>query len=354
MRARAFAFALVLLLPGCASAPQQATQVAAAAIPAALPADRAARMAFRARMRAVLDRGDYRRLTAVADSLRKNHSRFADGREAILEFVTSFSLLDTPEAKNAAAWSDMLSRIEHWRAAEPAATLPDVVLAQTLVELGWKSRGGGYAFTVADKGWAGFEQALARAREALDVAAAKRPPDIEWYFVSSRVALGLGWTSEESQRLFEGAVAQDSTCAYPYFVRADFLLPRWYGEPGEWEKWLWEAADHLPQDEGDQVYALACVNLSHFHRDFFRETRVSWVRMRRGLRLLVRRHPDSETLVQEFAFNATLAGDVSNAHAMFKRMHGFDPELWRGERSFRALYAWTESRYIAARSAAAN
>jgi hypothetical protein len=219
-----------------------------------------------------------------------------------------------------------------------------VALAQTFVNLAWKARGGGYAFTVRDTGWAGFGSALKRARDVLDTAGTKHPLGIEWYLVAHRVALGQGWTSDESQKLFEGAIARDSTCAYAYWQRADFLLPRWYGEPGEWEAWLEQAVRPLPPDEANRVYALVCVEMSHFHRNLYEEAKLSWPRIHRGLVLSLRRHPESQALFQEFAFNATIAGDVHTAHEML-RITGprFDKEVWRSRRSFSDLYVWVQA-----------
>jgi hypothetical protein len=223
------------------------------------------------------------------------------------------------------------------------------------VNLAWKARGGGYAFTVRDTGWAGFESALKRARDVLDTAATKRPMGIEWHLVSQRVALGQGRSSEESQKLFEDAIACDSTCAYAYWQRADYLLPRWYGEPGEWEAWLERAVRPLPPDDADRVYSAVCVDMSHFHRVLYREANVSWPRIRRGLLLSLQRHPKSQALLQEFAFNATLAGDFPTAHEMLRRTGPrYDPEVWRSRRVFSDLYIYVQAQSANVSTASAH
>jgi hypothetical protein len=269
--------------------------------------------------------------------------------------VNAFGFTDTRQEQDPGAWLGEIGQLERWRAAMPGSPLPDVVLAETFVNLGWKSRGGGYAFTVRDTGWAGFNVALVHARELLDSAATKRPITIEWYLVRARMALGLGWTSEESEKLFQGAIACDSTCDYAYWQRADYLLPRWYGEPGEWEAWLENAVAPLPPDDADRVYAAVCTQLEYFHQNFYTETHASWPRVRRGLALDLERHPQSQLLAQEFAFNAAIAGDVHVAHLLLARTGPrFDPKVWRSRKTFTGVYLWVQARDAKVRTASAH
>lgn len=345
MRSRTFFLALVLCASGCANRNEEARAQIASMVHEIVPADRAERLAFRAEMRELLANQRYARLAAIADSLRRTHAEFGDAKYGVSEFVSAFGLTGTPYEKDSEAWLASLRDLERWRAAVPASPLPDVALAQTFVNLAWKARGGGYAFTVRDTGWAGFDSALKRARDVLDTAATKRPLGIEWYLVSQRVALGQGWPSDESQKLFEGAIACDSTCALAYWQRADFLLPRWYGEPGEWEAWLEQAVRPLAPDEADRIYAAVCVEMSHFHRNLYEEAQLSWPRIHHGLVVSLRRHPDSQSLLQEFAFNAVMAGDVHTAHEML-RLTGprFDVDVWRSRRAFSDLYIYVQAR----------
>jgi len=346
---------IALLTTGCANRNEAARAQMASMVHEIVPAERVERMAFRAQLRDLLAHERYARLASVADSLRRARAEFGDGKYALMEFFSAFSLTDTPQEKNSEAWLASIRDLERWRSAAPASPLPDVALAQTFVNLAWKARGGGYAFTVRDTGWAGFDSALRRARDVLDTAGTKRPLGIEWYLVSHRVALGQGWSDEDSQKLFEGAIACDSSCAYAYWQRADYLLPRWFGTPGEWEAWLDQAVRPLPPDEADRVYAAVCVEMSHYHHDLYREANVSWPRIRRGLLLTLERHPDSQSLLQEFAFNATIAGDIPAAREMLRRTGPrCDLEVWRSRQSFSDLYVWVQERSADATAASAR
>lgn len=199
--------------------------------------------------------------------------------------------------------------------------------------------------SLINTGWVGFVGALQHARELLDDAATKRPLGVEWYLVSSRVALGQGWSDDQSEKLFQGAIAQDSTCENAYIMRAFYLLPRWNGKPGAWEAWLDKAVAPLPPAEADRVYAAVCDRLSGFHRDLFEETSASWPRMWRGYQVQLARHPKSQALAQTIAFNASLAGDIPVAHEMLRRTGPrCDLEIWRSKETFTDFYIWVQAR----------
>jgi hypothetical protein len=341
---------LPVLLAGCGNRREHYIAEIAASVRQFVPADRLARRAFEADMRTLLAAGQYARLAQIADSLRTTRARFGDDSYAMVSFLDAFSYNDTPQAQQSEAWLASIGQLEAWRTAMPESPLPDVALAQTFVNLAWKARGHGNSFTVRDTGWAGFEVALDRARQMLDTAARKRPLGIEWYIARGRVALGLGWPTEESEEIFRGAIACDPTCDEAYWRRADFLLPRWYGAPGEWEAWLDQALATLPPDEADRIYAAVCTEMSICHQNLFRECKVSWPRFQRGLRIQLARHPRSEALAQRFAFNASVASDAGAAVEMFRRTGPrCEIELWRNKRNFASMWVWAHA--MAARNA---
>ena len=85
--------------------------------------------------------------------------------------------------------------------------------------------------------------------------------------------------------------------------------------------------------------------MSYFHRNLYQEASVSWPRIHHGLVRSLARHPGSQALLQEFAFNATLAGDFHTAHEML-RITGprCDLDVWRSKRVFSDLYILVQAR----------
>jgi hypothetical protein len=91
----------------------------------------------------------------------------------------------------------------------------------------------GYANTVSEEAGRLFEERLARAASVLNGARDLKAKCPVYWTTALKVALGLGASKQQEERIFQEAVQ-----AYPdyvpiYIERGMFLLPRWYGEAGE-------------------------------------------------------------------------------------------------------------------------
>ncbi len=345
MRAIAFLLIAALLTAGCANRYEERRAATADMLRPVVPAEKTERLEFERQMRQLLAQGEYDRLQAVADSLRTNRSRFGDDFYGLLAWANSFDLHGTSYANDPETWNSLRRAVDAWRRARPASPLPDVVLAHVMVNRAWQARGGGWASSVSDSGASEFDRNMRFAHEALDHAAGKGPRTLEWYFAAQRVAVGEGWSSEDAEKLFREAQAQDSTCESIYAMRVNYLLPRWYGDEGEWETWLANAVAPLPREEADRIYARVCGYLGTYHRNLYDETGASWPRARQGYLVLLKRHPDAVGLQQRFCMDATCAGDVNTARTLF-RMIGprVDLDVWRSKRTFADLHLWVQER----------
>jgi len=81
------------------------------------------------------------------------------------------------------------------------------------------------------------------------------------------------------------------TCALPiyYFRMAIMLMPRWYGEEGELERFCQDAADHIGGINGDILYARILWFLDrNFDLDNLgkRNPSIDWKRVKRGIEAL--------------------------------------------------------------------
>lgn len=355
MRSWPWLLSFSVLLAGCAKHSDPPPVHAELVIRDLEPAERIDRQVFQTQIRGLLAAGNYARLTQIADSLRSTRARFEDDHYALLEMLDAFSPTDTRQEANAAAWHASINQLEDWCKSSPASALPGVALAETYVNLAWAARGHGNASTVADTAWAGYGSAMSRASEALHAAFARQPLRIEWYLVAGRVALGQGWPTRASEELFRRAVALDSTCDFAYWQRADYLLPRWYGQQGEWEAWLDRAVAPLPPDQADRVYAAVCLRMGEYHTNLYQETRVSWPRVLRGFHVQLALHPNSQLLPQEFSFHAALSGDMNAAREMFRRTGPHcDLDVWHNQLFFKEFYTAALPPSPGVRAASAN
>jgi hypothetical protein len=59
------------------------------------------------------------------------------------------------------------------------------------------------------------------------------------------LAKGQSWERSRYEKNFEAAIAFEPTYHYFYSEKAQYLLPRWSGEEGEWERFAEETSKRL-------------------------------------------------------------------------------------------------------------
>lgn len=180
--------------------------------------------------------------------------------------------------------------LEQWVREFPESQTARVALAEWWTSYAWEARGGGWASTVTREGWEKFVERLEVARRTLYAVDGKDVRCPEWYAALLTVALGEGWTHAAYDKVFSEAVRRWPDYYSFYFRKAHYLLPRWYGEPGEWEDFAGKAADSHP--EGDELYARIVWSKMPFG-NMFEESSANWERTKRGLELILARYPAS-------------------------------------------------------------
>lgn len=244
-------------------------------------------------------------------------------------------------------WDELIRRLRTWRHERPRSITAHVALATALVGWAWEARGGGYAYTVTDRGRQLWQDRLGQAKRVLDEARQLDTTCPGWWMATQRVALGQGWSPHRAAGLYQEAIS-----AFPSYDeytshRAYSLLPRWHGAEGEWERFAKAAAEAMPDpDDGDARYAMIIWSqMFFFEKNVFREADVSWPRARRGFQALMRRHPESVEIPSQFCHLAMLAEDVDQARALFDHLGmRCDMAVWESPQVFLDTRSWVLAR----------
>ncbi|MGC3992274.1 MAG: hypothetical protein QM796_21770 [Chthoniobacteraceae bacterium] len=133
----------------------------------------------------------------------------------------SGSDLMSRKADEVQAILDASTHIEPW-VAEFYAGLHDINLA-------WKSRGGGWANSVTDNGWKGFEKYIALARENLVKAWTANPKDPLAATNMITVAMAESESNDTMRSWFDRATVSQMDCMLAYNQMLWGLRPRWLG-----------------------------------------------------------------------------------------------------------------------------
>lgn len=297
-------------------------------------------VAFRGKSRAAYNNSHFDELEKIATEVRESKARFGNGSWKIFQFHDSLACRDEePEGM----WQ-LHDRIhKEWIAAKPDSITARVAHADFFVKYAWHARGSGYADTVTPKAWKAFGIRLGKAAKILEGARTLSQKDPYFWDVALTVGKGQSW----DKPAFDAVVAEAVAFEPQYFgydlTRASTLLPRWYGEPGDWEAYAQQASER-PGGLGAEVYARIVMNLQGYHDNVFRESKASWPRTREGLKLMRERYPQSLEIRSMAARMAVRAGDREFAKESFDLLGDtYLPNVWRKPERFTHFRNWAET-----------
>lgn len=301
-------------------------------------ADEAA--AFTKSIREAFKNRRFDELEKIVSELRTKKELLRDGKWKITSFYSAFG----GEVEDPESLFEQNDRIhQEWLAAKPASAAARIAHAIHLTDYAWKARGNGYADSVSKKSWELFGQRLDAAMKILLEARALPEKDPYLYRAALTIAMGQGW----SKKNYDALVAEAHTLEPTYWgydtARAYSLLPRWYGEPGDWEKYAEEVAA-LPGGLGLEAYARIVIGMEEFYGNVFTETKASWPKTRDGLAILRKKYPESSEILTYSAMFAAMTDDQAVAREMFDQLGDtYLPGPWRSPERFAQYRRWSKT-----------
>jgi len=333
-----FAWIPLALLAGCAPA-HRAVETSAPPPRLIAASDKVERQRFGLEVRHTLLQGRFDDLEALADSLDAGDVRFVDGVPELYAYFR-WGFQDMPQHFTAAQWEQLLSRLREWQDVKPDSRWAPVALANGLIGRGWAARGGGYASTVKRSGWHGFEGDLQDAGSILRQSATRSKPTAQWY--DAMLDVLHGQADDEFDAVYRQATARYPDYARFYLTMSWHLQPRWYGQPGDWEKFAAHCAPALPDSIQAEIYARIVTYQSGYTENVFKESQgLSWARVQLGLDVWQRRFPAQ---IETASLRARFAADAKDqpvARAAFQALGDtVDVDFWRTRQEFLAARDW--------------
>jgi hypothetical protein len=281
--------------------------------------------AFRKEVRLDYNSRRFAQLESRAAELRRGKAVFDNGSWKLQEFYESFTCRpEEPERR----WQlhDQIHR--DWINAFPQSITAKTAYADFFLAYAWQARGSGFADEVTPEGQRLFSERIAAGAKALDEARQLPEKDAMLGYVTLRLARSQGWSKNRYDRAVEEAKSFEPRFWGYDVSRAESLLPRWYGKPGDWEAYAEEAAAR-PDGQGDEVYARIVMWLRGYYENVFRQTKASWPRTRAGLERMRQLYPRSLDVLSETALLAVLADDRALAKEMFDQIGDrYFPAVW--------------------------
>ena len=278
--------------------------------------------------------GDTAGLEAVAAELRNSKESLDGGTWFLTHFYRNAAYVTDDEP----AASEAMEFYESWAKKSPQSITAQVCLSDALVSYAWNARGGGYANTVTSEGWRVMGERLDRAWQILENAGKLDEQCPGWFEVAQRVALGQSWERADYFEMVDEAIRREPTYGAYYTKACYWLLPRWHGEPGDFEKWIAVQADSYPENLRDRQYArlVWMADLMPVKGElFFRRGRLDWPRAKRGFEQWLAEDPHNLNIRFEYTGLALLANDRETAREQFEITGGiYYPGMWKNEEQF--------------------
>ena len=274
---------------------------------------------------------DFNGLDALADKLRKSRGTYPNGIWYLEAFYNDF--LNIKNEEGDAAWQARIAMIEDWIKQKPTSPTARAALAKAWISFAWRARGSGYADSVTKEGWAKFEERLHKSEEAIKQAEALPVKCPELYVAKLILAKALSWEKPEFNKVFDTAVKFEPSYMGFYREKMVYLLPRWSGEQGEFEKFISARADKLGGKAGDIFYAEMVWRYNRDNWDgdeLFKNTTLSYARAKKGLQFMIKDAADPLPMQSELAELAVIADDMATAKEMFTKMgNRCDLFMWK-------------------------
>ncbi len=241
-------------------------------------------------------------------------------------------------------WTEHIKLLDSWVAHSPKSVYPRIALGGAYVNWAWSARGGEYADQVTKEGWDLFAQRLGKANTILSDAEKISSGRSELYSEWLTVAYALDLPRERIEEIFGKGRAADRDDLRLYYVKARFLLPRWYGKPGDWETFAARMADERGGSDGDVLYMQISRRQAVTEGDdFFKNSRISYERMKKGFESRLRNASDELGELNSFCYFACIAGDRSTARLLFQRIDSkWRKSQWKNEGRFEKWRRWAE------------
>ncbi len=283
-----------------------------------------------------LSKDDFQWIDSEARSLRVRKERLPGGYFKLRALYKALEEPPSGDADSNGQWEDHIERLQRWVKKDGRSLTAMVGLGHAWRNYAWKARGGGYSHTISNEANEIFDQRLAKASQVLEEASSLDERCPEWYLVALWVGIGESWERNAFERIFQAGVELEPTYYYLYQAKATYLLPRWYGEEGESERFARESADKVGGHQGDIIFFSVYSQLLPLHGLTFMNThQQDRPRLLDGFRSIDTLYGASPRRLNEACFFAFGSNEHQLVADLFNRIgEAYDPEVWRTKGNF--------------------
>lgn len=290
----------------------------------------------------LLNQEKYDELEKMADNFRTTKAKNIGGGWELAMFYNAINI----NGKNEVQVNEYINKLEKWMKKYPDSVTAKVASAYVWVYFAWRARGRGYANTVTEQGWKLMNKRIERAYQLVKNKPLKSANDCPGrYSVLMKIAKAQSWNKFERNSLFQEAISFEPGYHVYYLQRAEDLMPRWFGEEGEWQHFAENAIKLTPKTEGMGIYA-RILRFMWEYNEFkdFKDPRISWPKMKQGFIDMDRSYPNSPYNLNYYCMFACIAEEKETARKLFERIDNKPYiNVWKGRANFERWRRWART-----------
>jgi hypothetical protein len=337
-------FAVLLLTPYGTAVDQPATSKPCVSGPlaAVLNGDTAQNIGAAKRyteaIASLLEQERFKELDCIADEARSSKARFSGGSWKLHNIYIGLAqprLHPTSED-----WQALLDLLSKWAETNPASITARIAEAEAYSNFAWEARGEETADTVSESGWRLYKERSGKAEQILMDAAKLRNKCPEWFVAMQEVARAQSWDVNRMNELLKNAMAYEPKYYYFYRIHANLLLPKWFGEEGDTERFVEQIANQIGGKQGDIVYAQLASGLICKCGEEEMVRKLSWPRIQKGYAAIEAEYGMSYINLNSYAYIAVRNADSETANKLFQRIGDQRDEGQWKEKYFQQCKEW--------------
>lgn len=279
--------------------------------------------------RELLRTGKYDELEKIGDDLRANNSKYRNGRGRLWRYTWAaltreHHTMTEEDFKRSFEW------LEGWLKAHPKSINARLSMANVWEKYAFFARGGRVAPQTAEAQLQTFAERSEKASKYLDEIQ-EITDQVDNVYRRLRIELSKGSGEKPDVNLVYDGLKDDPRNLELVHGMAICLLPRWFGEPGELEKFADEVVRRTKKSCGQLQYVTAAVAVKEFLKSYLLDTHdFDYARLKQGFRDLERLYPESREHLDDEVHFAFMAGDLETVYANMAKLGDHPhPDSWK-------------------------
>jgi hypothetical protein len=283
---------------------------------------------------------EYAELDHLFQALRESEAVYNNGKYAIdAASHNSVHVIFPADA----SFEYFVKRLKKWREVRPNSPTAPALMALLYMNWAWNARGSGFAAGISEKQFELFHDRMREARFYCEEAEklADNDPTIWYYRVKIAQAI-----NEPKEAVYE--ILRQSHKAGSYYLRthegaAEYLLPRWHGEPGDCEELAAWSKEELGGDLGAEAYGRIALMVNNYDPETIYLGHYSEADLLAAGRVILEKYPQSHRWRNFALLTAYVAQDRELAKKIHEGLGGkLDMNVWHYQSLENNVANWLE------------